>query len=310
MSPPPSIGMTLFPEDLAPYAPSERVRLLADFGKAGLEHVHCGDHVSFRDGYGWDGFVNAATFLALHDTLHVHLGLYLLPLRHPVPIARQLSTLCQYAPGRLVFGVGIGGDDPHEVELCGVDPKTRGKRMDECLTVLRGLLRGERVDFAGRFVAVENAVIRPAPDPPIPILVGGRSDAALRRAATHGDGWIAIWTSAARFADSTARIRAFAEEAGRSVPEWRNSIVVWCGVDRDRDVARTAVAGAMKAVYKLDYEDFARWCPAGSPEEIAAFVAPYLDAGARDVSLVARGRTLHGTIAHAAEVRRLLLRAR
>jgi alkanesulfonate monooxygenase SsuD/methylene tetrahydromethanopterin reductase-like flavin-dependent oxidoreductase (luciferase family) len=300
--------MTLFPEDVAPYAPSERVRLLADLADAGLQHVHCGDHVSFHDGYGWDGFVNAATFLALHDTLHVHLGLYLLPLRHPVPVARQLSTLCQYAGSRLVFGVGIGGDDPHEVELCGVDSKTRGERMDECLTVLRALLRGERVDFSGRFVAVENAVIRPIPDPPIPILVGGRSDAALRRAAAHGDGWIGIWTSAARFAEATARIRAFAEDAGRSVATWRHSIVVWCGLDLDRAVARNSVAGAMKALYKLDYDDFARWCPAGPPEEIAEFVAPYLEAGARDVSLIARGRSIHETIAQAAEVRRLLLR--
>jgi len=302
--------MTLFPADLAPFAPSERARLLADFAETGLEHVHCGDHVSFHDGYGWDGFVNAATFLALHDTLHVHLGLYLLPLRHPVPVARQLSTLCQYAGSRLVFGVGIGGDDPHEVELCGVDPKTRGKRMDECLEVLRALLRGGRVDFSGRFVTVENAVVRPVPDPPIPILVGGRSDAALRRAARYGDGWIAIWTSAARFADSTARMKEFTEQAGRTIPTWRNSIVVWCGLDRDREVARNAVAGAMQAIYKLDYRDFARWCPAGSPEEVAAFVAPYLDAGAHDVSLIARGRTLDDMIAHAAEVRRLLLRSR
>jgi alkanesulfonate monooxygenase SsuD/methylene tetrahydromethanopterin reductase-like flavin-dependent oxidoreductase (luciferase family) len=59
-----------------------------------------------------------------------------------------------------------------------------------------------------------------------------------------------------------------------------------------------------------EYDDFARWCPAGSAEEVAEFVAPYLDAGADDVSLVARGRTLRDTIAQAAEVRRLLLRAK
>jgi alkanesulfonate monooxygenase SsuD/methylene tetrahydromethanopterin reductase-like flavin-dependent oxidoreductase (luciferase family) len=302
--------MTLFPADLAPYAPSERARLLADFAETGLEHVHCGDHVSFHNGYGWDGFVNAATFLALHDTLHVHLGLYLLPLRHPLPVARQLSTLWEYAGSRLVFGVGIGGEDRHEVELCGVDPKTRGRRMDECLTVLRALLRGGRVDFSGRFVAVENAEVRPIPDPPIPILVGGRSDAALRRVAAHGDGWIGIWTSATRFAEATARIRELAEEAGRSMSTWRHSIVLWCGLDRDREVARRAVAAEMKALYKIDYDDFARWCPAGSAEAVAEFVAPYLDAGARDVSLIARGQTLRDTIAQAAEVRRLLLRAK
>src|SRR5207249_6723624 len=100
----PSIGMTLLPQDLAPYRPSERARVLADLADSGLAHVHCGDHVSFHDGYGWDGFVNAATFLALHDTLPVHLGLYLLPLRHPMTVARQLAALWEYAGSRLVFG--------------------------------------------------------------------------------------------------------------------------------------------------------------------------------------------------------------
>src|SRR5690606_26654540 len=116
-----SIGMTLLPKDLARLRPSERRRLLAAFAEAGLDHVHCGDHVAFHDGYGWDGFVNASTFLALHDSLPVHLGLYLLPLRHPTTVARQLASLTEYAPGRLVFGVGIGGDDRREVALCGVD---------------------------------------------------------------------------------------------------------------------------------------------------------------------------------------------
>jgi alkanesulfonate monooxygenase SsuD/methylene tetrahydromethanopterin reductase-like flavin-dependent oxidoreductase (luciferase family) len=161
----PSIGMTLLPSDLAPYLPSERRRLVAELAASGLDHIHCGDHVSFHDGYGWDGFVNASTFLALHDTLHVHLGLYLLPLRHPMTVARQLSTLWEYAGSRLVFGVGIGGDDRREIELCGIDPRTRGRRMDECLVVLRALLEGKPVDFAGEFFRLENALVRPVPDP-------------------------------------------------------------------------------------------------------------------------------------------------
>ncbi|MET0151401.1 MAG: LLM class flavin-dependent oxidoreductase [Candidatus Binatia bacterium] len=76
------------------------------------------------------------------DTLRVHLGLYLLPLRHPTTVARQLSTLWEYAGSRLVFVVGVGGDDRREIELCGIDSRTRGRRMDDCLTILRGLLGG------------------------------------------------------------------------------------------------------------------------------------------------------------------------
>ena len=63
--------------------------------------------------------------------------MYLLPLRHPVLVARQLADIERLAPGRLVLGVGVGGEDRHEVAICGVDPATRGARMDECLAVLR-----------------------------------------------------------------------------------------------------------------------------------------------------------------------------
>lgn len=303
----PSIGMTLLPSDLAPYSPSERRRLVAELADSGLDHVHCGDHVSFHDGYGWDGFVNAVTFLALHDTLHVHLGLYLLPLRHPMMVARQLSTLWEYAGSRLVFGVGIGGDDRREIELCGIDPRTRGRRMDECLIVLRALLTGKPLDFSGEFFRLERAVVRPVPDPPIPILIGGRSEAAIRRTARFGDGWIAIWTSASRFASVTARIAGLAEEGGRRVSAWRNSIVIWCGIDADRDVARQAVARDMHAIYKLPGHEFERWCPAGTPEEIAEFVSPYVEAGASDVSLIARGRGVEHVLPLAAEVRRRVI---
>ena len=93
----------------------------------------------------------------------MYVGLYLLPLRHPVPVARQLATLAQLAPGRLTLGVGIGGEDPHEIEICGVDPKTRGRRMDESLQILRGLGDGAPVTFDGEFFSLHEALILPRP---------------------------------------------------------------------------------------------------------------------------------------------------
>jgi alkanesulfonate monooxygenase SsuD/methylene tetrahydromethanopterin reductase-like flavin-dependent oxidoreductase (luciferase family) len=81
-----------------------------------------GDHVTFFGGFGVDGLVHATLLLAQHPAIEVHTSVYLLPLRHPVPVARQLSTISTFAPGRLVLGVGIGGEDPHEVTSCGVDP--------------------------------------------------------------------------------------------------------------------------------------------------------------------------------------------
>src|SRR3954447_2941817 len=108
-------------------------RMLARAAAEGVDHICVGDHVSFFVGAGSDGLISATAILAAQPALPVYVGLYLLPLRPPVPVARQLATIAQLAPGRLTLGVGIGGEDPHEIEICGVDPNTRGRRMDECL---------------------------------------------------------------------------------------------------------------------------------------------------------------------------------
>jgi alkanesulfonate monooxygenase SsuD/methylene tetrahydromethanopterin reductase-like flavin-dependent oxidoreductase (luciferase family) len=89
-----------------------------------------GDHVSVFVGAGFDGLVNAAALAVAHSAIPVHVGVYLLPLRHPTLVARQIADLEVLAPGRLVLGVGIGGEDRHEYEACGVDPRTSGRRMD------------------------------------------------------------------------------------------------------------------------------------------------------------------------------------
>ena len=148
----------------------------------------------------------------------MYVGLYLLPLRHPVTVARQLATIAQLAPGRLTLGVGLGGEDRHEIEICGVDPKTRGRRMDECLHILRRLADGTPVTFDGEFFALDDALILPAPSPSIPLVVGGRSDAAVSRAARLGDGWLGIWVSPRRYGAVRDRHRT-AGGRGREGPE-------------------------------------------------------------------------------------------
>ena len=299
------IGMSVFSAELAVHPPAERRRLLAYAAEAGLDHLHIGDHVTFHGGYGWDGLINAAALLNLQDELPVQMGIYQLPLRHPTVVARQLSTLHESHPGRLVFGVGVGGDDPLEMRACGVDPRTRGKRMDEGLQILRGLLDGRSVTFAGDVFELEDVRIEP-PAPNLPILIGGRSDAALRRAGVHGDGWVGIWISSERFAAAVAHVAEVAERSGREDVAWQHNMTIWCGIGSQRDRARHALRDAMESVYRLEPEVFERWCPAGTPEDIAEFVVPYLEAGASTVSLIARGQDIAATIDAVAEVRRLV----
>src|SRR4051794_20625402 len=194
----------------------ERRNLLAGVADAGLDGLLYADHVSFRGGAGTDALLLMAGLSQLHPTLELNVAVYLLPLRHPLPVARSIATLCELAPGRLVFGVGIGGEDRHEIEVCGVDPRTRGRRCDEALAVLRPLLAGETVSFRGEHFDVEEATIRPTPAAPVPILVGGRSDAAVRRAGRHGDGWLATWCSVRRVEEARERCALAAAAAGRA----------------------------------------------------------------------------------------------
>ena len=82
----------------------------------------------FKGGRGFDGLVNATALAVMSRRATVQTAVYLLPLRHPVPVARQVASLAALAPGRLEFGVGIGGEDPAETRACGIDPATRGRR--------------------------------------------------------------------------------------------------------------------------------------------------------------------------------------
>jgi alkanesulfonate monooxygenase SsuD/methylene tetrahydromethanopterin reductase-like flavin-dependent oxidoreductase (luciferase family) len=272
---------------------------------AGIDHLTVGDHVSFADGHGADGLIQAAALLAAHPRLSVQTGVYLLALRHPAVVARQLATIALLAPGRFTFGVGVGGDDPRELELCGINPRERGARTSEALRCVRAFMTGDDVNFQGRFFHLRGA-IRPAPVVPIPILVGGRSDAALERAAQLGDGWLALWISPRRFEEATARIETTSAEAGRSGVRWEHALQLWAGFGSSIAGARKRLSAAMEAAYALPFERFERYTPCGPPAAIAEALAPYLAVGCRRFNFVPEGTSLPVAIEAVAEVKALL----
>jgi alkanesulfonate monooxygenase SsuD/methylene tetrahydromethanopterin reductase-like flavin-dependent oxidoreductase (luciferase family) len=222
-------------------------------------------------------------------------------------VARQLADFERLAPGRLTFGVGIGGEDRHEVAICGVDPATRGARMDECLTVLRALLSGQAVTFHGRFFDLDDALIAP-PAPGIPLIVGGRSDAAIRRAGRYADGWLGIWNSPRRFAAAVEMTDEEASRAGRPRPPGQHAMQVWCGFADSRAAARACLAPAMEAFYQLPFERFERYCPYGTADDVAGFLAPYVAAGCTEFNLIPQAPAPDRAVAGVAAVRNLLAR--
>ena len=234
----------------------ELLRVVRRSEQLAIDQVCVGDHVMFNGGQGFDGLVQATALAVGTTRMTVQTTVYLLPLRHPVPVARQVASLALLAPGRFVFGVGVGGEDRNEVEMCGVDPSTRGRRMDEALAIVRPLLAGETVTFDGAFFQVHDAAVLPALAAPVPIVVGGRSAAALRRAGVYGDGWLGVWVSPKRFAAATTEVEAIASSDGRAGVVWRHGLQVWCGFGPDREEAAGRLAHAMEQLYRVPFTNF------------------------------------------------------
>jgi alkanesulfonate monooxygenase SsuD/methylene tetrahydromethanopterin reductase-like flavin-dependent oxidoreductase (luciferase family) len=299
-----SVRVGLFPPVVQRTGGREELRAtLARTGEEGVDHLCVGDHVSFFVGAGSDGLITAASMLAAQAELPVYVGLYLLPLRHPVPVARQLATIGQLAPGRLTFGVGIGGEDRHEIEICGVDPKTRGRQMDECLQILRSLADGTPVTFDGEFFSLQDALIVPAPSPRIPLIVGGRSEAAVSRAARLGDGWLGIWVSPRRYATVRDHIAREATEAGRDPSGFEHALNVWCGFAATREAAREPLATQMQNFYQMPFEPFERYSPYGTPADVAEFLSPYVEAGCSAFNVIPCASDDESAIAAVGELR-------
>lgn len=150
---------------------------------------------------------------AVTDRIHFTTCVVKLPLRHPVLVAKQLSSVAVLAEGRLRFGVGLS-PWPDDFEVVDVPWKRRGKRLDEMIDVIRGLLQGDYFGYEGEIFQVPRIQLCPVPREPVPILIGGHSEPALRRAARIGDGWIHAGSDAAELERMLARLQTLRREEG------------------------------------------------------------------------------------------------
>jgi alkanesulfonate monooxygenase SsuD/methylene tetrahydromethanopterin reductase-like flavin-dependent oxidoreductase (luciferase family) len=135
-----------------------------------------------------EAFVMAAALCAVTTTLRFNFFVLKLPIRPPALVAKQAGSLAALFGNRLGLGVGTS-PWPEDYDVMGVPFSKRGKRMDECIEIIRGLTSGEYFEFHGEFYDIPKTKMTPAPNIPIPILVGGHAEAALKRAA-RCDGWM------------------------------------------------------------------------------------------------------------------------
>ncbi|TVT10041.1 LLM class flavin-dependent oxidoreductase [Amycolatopsis bartoniae] len=252
----------------------------------GFDTAWAGDHLVFHP-----PLLEAACALsaaaAVTSRIRLGFGVLLLPLRQLVWAAKQLTTIGALAPGRLVLGVGVGGEHPAEFEAAGVPLSERGRRLDEALRVLPDLLLGRPVGHDGEYLRITSPALAPALPALPPVVVGGRSDAALRRAARHGDGWLAMWLGPDRIAESAARLDALAAHYGRPAPEVK--LLVIGNIDEDEDTAREQTERLLWSQYRLPLRVVDRWSVYGPAEKVAARLAEYRAAGVTEFALLPAG---------------------
>jgi probable F420-dependent oxidoreductase len=254
---------------LSLHSPEAQFALARRVEELGFDSVWTGDHVSFHHPI-YESLTLLAAYAGITRRIKLGSAVYLLALRHPTVAAKITGTLDTLSGGRLIFGVGVGGENPKEFEACGIPHHERGARVTEGIEVVRALWRDSPATFKGRFTAFEGVSIDPKPvqRPAPPIWIGGRSDAALARAGRQGDGWVSYVVQPDRYRQSLDKIRAAAAEAGRSLDGFVAAHLTFITVGRDYESAERRWVERLSRRYAQDFGPLARkYGVIGTPEQ-------------------------------------------
>ena len=256
----------------------------------GYEYFSAGEHFMRGDPPGPSHASLPVLAVAAGATRKIRLlsSIILTPFYHPLMLARMTATLDAASNGRLTLGVGIGGEYPAEFENAGLRVNQRGRRTDECLEIVRRLWTGEPVTFSGRHFQLNDARINPGavqrPHPPV--WVSGRRDAAMRRAARFGEGWVPYFFDPPRYRDSVEKIRGFAEAEGRSLGDFQWGFFPYISIYPTEQQAAEVAASQLGSQYLYGGEFMnivRRYCLLGTPEQCAERLNEYVEAGARHI---------------------------
>jgi probable F420-dependent oxidoreductase len=251
----------------------------------GADSLWVGGHIASRNPTP-EAMVQLARLAGFAKRARIGTSILLLPLYPPAIVAKQIADIDRACEGRVTLGIGVGGEYPQEFRACGIPVQERGRRTDEMIPLLRRLWTAEEFSHPGPFYPMEQVRIHPAPAQGValPIVVAGRQEPAMRRAARLGDGWMPYLFSPRRYAESVARVRQLAAEAGRDLSrfEWMEFLFTNVGDDAGR--AREEAAAFLGGTYAQDFRPMVdRVAAAGTPEGVAARVQEFVDAGTRHI---------------------------
>jgi probable F420-dependent oxidoreductase len=214
---------------------------------SGYTSVWASDHILIPSGfprYGilYEALTTIAWLAAKTSRIRVGTSILVLPMRNAILAAKQAATLDDLSGGRVVLGVAAGWNEG-EFRNLSADFEHRGRVLDESIAVMRNLFTADRPSFSGRTYTYEDALFFPKPAQPggPPIWVGGNSEAALRRAATLGDGWHGDDVPPADFATSVATLRRLSSASGRTVvPTVRHTVDLFAAAGTPQAAHRPA----------------------------------------------------------------------
>ncbi len=252
----------------------------------GYDYATTGEHVFFHVPTS-NGFISLAVAAGATTTLKLMTSITLIPL-YPAALCAKLSAALDVASGgRFHLGVGVGGEMPSEFEACGVPVRERGARTNEALEIMQRLWTEDNVTFEGRFNTLNDVTLAPRPATPPPVWVSGRQDAAWRRAARYGDGWLPYMYTPERLAQSIEAIAGYREDEGNPTPVEPGMFVFFC-CHEDNDTAVQYAAERLSKQYAQDFSQLVhKFAIAGDPDRCEARLREYIDAGARTVVLSA-----------------------
>jgi probable F420-dependent oxidoreductase len=266
----------------------------------GFSAAWVGDHLACP-APGLDAPSCLAAAAAVTERIRLGLSVMLLGLRAPAWAAKILATIDHLSSGRLVLGVGVGGEFPAEFEAAGVPVRQRGARLDDALHVIRDLLTGEPVTYEGRTITVTAPSLQPAMASPPPIYVGGRGEAALKRAARHGDMWLPMWLTPERVAERAQVLAELAVREGRPTPGI--ALLIGVHIDDDRARARAEAELHIRGQYRMGLDKIEHWTLLDSVDGAVEQLEAYRQAGVDEFVFMPLGREPLTQYERLAEVR-------
>jgi probable F420-dependent oxidoreductase len=249
----------------------------------GFDSVWTGEHILFH-GPVTDGLITLAAFAGKTSRIKIGSAINLLPLRPPVVVAKAVSTLDVVSKGRFIFGVGVGGEFPKEFEACGVPHHERGRRANEAIAICRKLWTEDHVTYHGKIFQLHDVTMLPKPIQPggPPIIISGRSEAAIRRAARLGDGYMPYLFTPERYAESLKTIYSIGSERRRDMSRFTPYNFVFTAVAETHQEAHGVAVEKLSRRYNQPFENLVeRYCVLGTPKECVERLQRFVDAGAR-----------------------------